>query len=349
MAICRLIGSGRTCAQYIKKVPHLTPVTIDQHAFMSRFSTNTNLLECTFDWFVALAHSDSVDVIYIDFSKAFDSIVYSKLLFKLSSLGITGKLLAWLAAFLHNRNQCVAIENTFSSVSSVISGVPQGSVLGPVLFLVFINDIDVICHGRSRIKLFADDLKIYNIVDITNPTATLQLSLDHLVKWSAEWQLPINIKKCSVLTINGSESHKTLTASDYYLDGLLLAKSTSVMDLGVEINSDLSFQSHIGSIVSKARQRVGVLFRGFHTRQVSFLKKAYITYIRPLLEYNSNIWNPTHVYLIDLMENVQRAFTKHVKAISKLPYIERLGIFNLEPLELRRLRYDLVQYYKILL
>jgi ribonuclease P/MRP protein subunit RPP40 len=315
---------------------------------MSRFSTNTNSLECTFDWFVATAHSDSVDVIYIDFSKAFDSIVYSKLLFKLSSLGITGKLLAWLAAFLHNRNQCVAIENIFSSVSSVISGVPQGSVLGPVLFLVFINDIDVICHGRSRIKLFADDLKIYNIVDITNPTATLQLSLDHLVKWSAEWQLPINIKKCSVLTINGSESHKTLTASDYYLEGLLLAKSTSVMDLGVEINSDLSFQSHIGSIVSKARQRVGVLFRGFHTRQVSFLKKAYITYIRPLLEYNSNIWNPTHVYLIDLMENVQRAFTKHVKAISKLPYIERLGIFNLEPLELRRLRYDLVQYYKIL-
>jgi len=319
-----------------------------QHAFMSRFSTNTNLLECTFDWFVALAHSDSVDVIYIDFSKAFDSIVYSKLLFKLSSLGISGKLLAWLAAFLHNRSQCVAIENIFSSISSVISGVPQGSVLGPVLFLVFINDIDVICHGRSRMKLFADDLKIYNIVDITNPTATLQLSLDHLVEWSAEWQLPINIKKCSVLTINRSESHKTLTASNYYLDGSPLVKSTSVMDLGIKINSDLSFQSHIGSIVSKARQRVGVLFRGFHTRQVSFLKKAYITYIRPLLEYNSNIWNPTHVYLIDLMENVQRAFTKRVKALSQLSYIERLGIFSLESLELRRLRYDLVQYYKIL-
>jgi len=120
------------------------------------------------------------------------------------------------------------------------------------------------------------------------------------------------------------------------------------MDLGIKINSDLSFQSHIGSIVSKARQRVGVLFRGFHTRQVSFLKKAYITYIRPLLEYNSNIWNPTHVYLIDLMENVQRAFTKRVKALSQLSYIERLGIFSLESLELRRLRYDLVQYYKIL-
>lgn len=319
-----------------------------QHAFMARFSTNTNLLECTFDWFVALAHYDSVDVIYIDFSKAFDSIVYSKLLFKLSSLGIAGKLLAWLTAFLHNRSQCVAIENVFSSVSSVISGVPQGSVLGPVLFLVFINDIDVICQGRSRIKLFADDLKIYNIVDITNPTASLQLSLDQLVIWSAEWQLPININKCSVLTINRSESHHAHIASDYYLYGSLLVNSTSVMDLGIEINSDLSFHSHIGSIVSKARQRVGVLFRGFQTRQISFLRKAYITYIRPLLEYNSNIWNPKQVHFIDLLESVQRAFTKRVKAISKLSYTERLAIFNLEPLELRRLRYDLVQYYKIL-
>jgi low affinity Fe/Cu permease len=171
------------------------------------------LLECTFDWFVALAHSDSVDVIYIDFSKAFNSIVHSELLFKLSSLGITGKLLAWLSVFLRNRSQCVVIENVFSSVSDVISGVPQGSVLGPVLFLVYMNDIDDICHGRSSIKLFADDLKLYNIVDISNPTVSLQLSLDELVKWSTEWQLPINIAKCSVLTIN---MYVTLTARDYY-------------------------------------------------------------------------------------------------------------------------------------
>ena len=87
---------------------------------------------------------------------------------------------------------------------------------------------------------------------------------------------------------------------------------------------------------------------GFHTRYVILLKKAYITYIRPLLDYNSNIWNPTRVYFINLLESIQRAFTKYVEAISKLSYTKRLGIFNLEPLELRRLRYDLVQYYKIL-
>ena len=99
--------------------------------------------------FVALAHSDSVDVIYIDFSKAFDSIVFSKLLLKLSTLGTAGELLTWLAAFLLNMSQLVAIENVCSGVSQVISDVPQGSVLGPVLFLVFIIDIDTsLCAAR---------------------------------------------------------------------------------------------------------------------------------------------------------------------------------------------------------
>jgi ribonucleases P/MRP protein subunit RPP40 len=155
----------------------------------------------------------------------------------------------------------VVIGNVFSSVSSVVSGVPQGSVLGPVLFLVFINDIDVIRLGQSSIKLFADDLKIYKIVDISNPTVTLQLSSDQLVKWSFDWQLPINIEKCSVISMNRSDTPTTHTARDYYLDGSPLAKSISVIDLGIDIYSDLSLQSHMGSTVSKARQRVGIVSR----------------------------------------------------------------------------------------
>ena len=133
--------------------------------------------------------------------------------------------------------------------------------------------------------LLASNLKIYNIVDVTKSTSTLQWSLDQLMKWSADWQLPININKCSVLPINRSGVN---SAREYFLNGSCLSKLTSVSDLGVEYSFNLSFQSHISSIVSKARQRVGFLFRGFFTRNVSFLRKAYITYIRPLLEYNSN-------------------------------------------------------------
>ena len=131
------------------------------------------------------------------------------------------------------------------------------------------------------------------------------------MKWSADWQLPINIDKCSVLPINRSGVN---SAREYYLNGSYLSKLTSVSDLGVEYSFNLSVQSHTSSIVSKARQRVGFLFRGFSTRNVSFLRKAYITYIRPLLEYNSNIWNPTQIQLINLLEGVQRMTTMLYKA-----------------------------------
>ena len=135
----------------------------NQHGFISNHSTCTNLLECTHDWLVTLNSSKTTDVVYIDFSRAFDSIVHAKLLNnKLENYGITGKLLCWIASFILDRYQCVAIENYFSSVAKVISGVPQGSVLGPILFIIFINDIDNVCYGRTSLKLFADDANKQN-------------------------------------------------------------------------------------------------------------------------------------------------------------------------------------------
>ena len=141
-----------------------------------------------------------VDVVYIDFSRAFDSIVFSKLLSKLSSYGIDGKLLSWLDAFLHNRLQYVVIENCFSNVSDVVSGVPQGSVLGPIMFLIFINDIETVCCGDTDLQLFADDLKLYSSVNVSCNSLTLQQSIDNLALWADKWQLNININKCAVLT-----------------------------------------------------------------------------------------------------------------------------------------------------
>lgn len=317
-----------------------------QHGFMRNHSTTTNLLESTHDWIVGLSSSNNIDVVYIDFSKAFDSIVFSKLVCKLQTYGICGKLLAWLSGFIHGRSQCVVLENYLSTVADVISGVPQGSVLGPILFLVFINDVISIRCGDTTVKLFADDLKLYSVYNTTDNSADLQQSIDKLVNWSKLWQLEINLNKCHVLSINTKS--KSNIGSRYSLNGFPLSNVTIASDLGVSVDSNLSFKHHISTVITKALQRSGVFFRGFASRSLDIVRKTFITYIRPILEYNSNVWNPSHKYLVDQLENVQRRFTKRVKSLSHLSYLERLSFLELEPLELRRLRFDLVQFYKIL-
>jgi hypothetical protein len=316
-----------------------------QHAFIKNHSTATNLLECTHDWFVSLNSRHSTDIVYIDFSRAFDSIVFKKLLCKLESYGINGKLLAWIEAFLNNRSQCVVIDHCFSSVSSVLSGVPQGSVLGPILFLIFINDLESICCGESNIMLFADDAKLYSRIDIDQPSVSLQHSLDRLSHWAESWQLAINISKCCVLS---TCSNKAVSCNSYYLDRNLIPSTSYILDLGITITSDLSFHTHINNIVAKALQRNSTFFRGFVSRNLNLCRKAFVTYIRPLLEYNSIVWNPIHIYLIDLVESVQRKFTKRILLLSGLSYAERLARLGLESLELRRLRFDLINYFKVL-
>lgn len=319
-------------------------ISTHQHAFLRNRSTTSNLLQSTYDWLLAINSSQSTDVIYIDFRRAFDSIVFSKLLFKLRCYGVSGVFYDWLFSYLHNRQQCVVLDNCFSSVCEVSSGVPQGSVLGPVLFLIFINDIDSVCNSSTQIKIFADDLKLYSITNI-GPSHLLQLTIDKVSVWADVNQLDINIDKCCIFSI--SNSRIPITNRMYFINGVVLTCSGKVVDLGIEITHNLSFKSHIVSFVSKAYQRLSLLFRGFVTREFNFLRKVFITYIRPLLEYNSVVWSPTEIYLIDLIEKVQRYFTRNVPALADLPYSIRLSKLNLQCLELRRLQFDLIYYYKI--
>jgi hypothetical protein len=323
-------------------------ITKCQHAFLARHSTATNLLETVNDWSVELNSSNCIDSIYIDFSRAFDSISFSKLLFKLEFYGIKGRLLAWISCFLLNRSQCVVIENTFSSVSDVLSGVPQGSVLGPILFLIFINDI-VSCNVNNYcvFKMFADDLKLYTVVSTNLSSNRLQNVLNEIFTWSQAWQLSINISKCAILRVDNSR-HPNTMAHRYSINGQYLNTPKTVSDLGVTVDPKLSFIDHINDISSRATQRVGILFRGFFSRNLKLMRFAFVSYIRPLLEYNSSVWNPTQKYLINLLEKVQRSFTKRIPSISHLSYTDRLSALNLELLELRRLRFDLIGYYKII-
>jgi hypothetical protein len=313
-----------------------------QHAFIKKHSTVTNLLECTHDWAVAIHGGVAVDAIYIDFSRAFDSVVHSKLLYKLSNFGITGNLLAFISSFLSNRLQCVITEHCYSEWVPVLSGVPQGSVLGPILFILYIDDISTICFNSNvSYKLFADDFKLYSKLITDLDQASLQSALGRLQQWCIDWQMTININKCHVLHLgkNNKEIH-------YYLNGNLIDNQQSVADLGVEIDCTLTFDYHINRIIGKAYSRVGVLYKGFASRDARILKQAYITYVRPVLEYASSVWSPYLLKHINAIERVQKQFTKRIPSLSHLTYPERLAAINLEPLELRRLKADLVLYYK---
>ena len=180
-----------------------------QHGFLKLHSTTTNLLETINDWTISLSNHKSVTIAYVDFQRAFDTISHPKLIHKLISYGVSGNLLFWIQSFLSNRTQVVRITSSFSSVCGVSSGVPQGSVLGPILFDIFINDLVDIFDGNATAKLFADDLKLYTDITFPSDRHNFQVQLDLLCKWSTQWQLGISYSKCSILQLGSPTNFPT--------------------------------------------------------------------------------------------------------------------------------------------
>jgi len=317
-------------------------ISRQQHGFLSRRSTCTQLLECMNDWSLALNCKRSTDVCYIDFSRAFDSVVHSKLCFKLQSYGITGNLLEWIRAFLSDRSQAVRVGNMTSEFVPVKSGVPQGSVLGPLLFVLFINDLADMFDGGLHIKLYADDVKIYIVVEDITCCDALQIGLQRLSLWASVWQLTVSINKCQVLHIGTKNA-----AHDYSLDSCLLPNAIVVNDLGVLIDKKLRFSDHYANIVAKAHQRAALILRCFRCRDPHLLYTAFTTYVRPLLENCSPVWCPVYKTDVDLFEKVQRRFTRRLRGLSCLSYRERLSYLHAETLECRRLKFDLTMMFKM--
>lgn len=286
---------------------------------------------------------NSVDVVYIDFAKAFDSVVHSKLLYKLRAYGINGKLLIWIANFLVNRFQSVKVGMSFSEFIRVVSGIPQGSVLGPLLFLLYINDIVDVLGSDATAKLFADDVKLYlNITDVVD-VKTLQNGLNAVSKWAHDWQLKISITKCVTLHLGRKN-----IGYNYLLDGVSLPCTNLARDLGVTIDKNLSFKAHIAQITARAHQRARLIIRCFRTRDPHLLFRAFAAYVRPIVEYCSPVWSPVCKSDIIKIESVQRRFTKSLKDCNHLSYADRLKYLRSDTLELRRLRNDLLTVYKML-
>ena len=313
-----------------------------QHGFVPWRDCMTNLTMCMELWTQMLEAGDAVDVLYTDFSKAFDSVPHQRLLKKMSGIGITGSTLNWVESFLSNRQQRVRVEDKYSEWKQVISGIPQGSVLGPTLFVIFINDMpDVV---ECMIQLFADDAKNFTNVNIRDDGGNnkLQSDINNLSEWSTKWQLPFNTRKCKVLHLgNSNPCHR------YKMNGQKLEQVNEEKDLGVIIDKELRFHKQAAAAVKKANSRLGLIKKSFAVLDETTLPLLYNSLVRPHLEYGNLIWGPFLREQVIAVEKVQRRATKTVRAIKDLSYEDRLKKLSLPSLQHRRRRGDMIFAYKI--
>jgi ribonuclease P/MRP protein subunit RPP40 len=310
-----------------------------QHGFLKRHSTSTNLLESLKDWTLSLSKTKSVIIASIDFQRAFDSISHIKLIHKLKGYGISGNLLFWLQSFLNNHSQCVRAGSALSSSCSVSSGVPQGSVVGVLLFIIYLNDITDHSDHAITTQLFADDLKIYTEISFHSSSTAFQYHLHLIYSWSVTWQLTIAYSKCNTMQLGahfGPGDLPELRIADHHLNNV-----TSLIDLGEKFDNQLKFSDHIHDIINRAYQRSNLIFRCFLSKDPYSLLRVYKTYNRPILEYNSVVWSPSQICLINALEAVQRAFTKRLPSFQNLSYHERITNLQLQTLEHSRLVTDL--------
>ena len=316
----------------------------EQHGFRSRRSCETQLLTVMEHWTRCIDDGTSVDVVYLDFQKAFDKVPHRRLLTKLEAYGVNGSILHWIKAFLSNRKQRVVVRGALSEWSTVTSGVPQGSVLGPILFIIYVNDLpDCI---QSYLGIFADDTKLYRPICSSEDSSILQEDIDATLQWCDTWLSFLNLPKCHYSTIGHSSN------TEYYFSSENEANMISMVveekDLGVVFDKDLKFTSHVNQIVMKANRVLGIIKRTFASRDANTIRLLYVTLVRPILDYASTVWNPHLMKNIRKLEAVQRRATKLIPSFYNLTYSERLQELNLPSLLYRRTRMDLIMTYKIL-
>ena len=274
-----------------------------QHGFI------TQLLEILDEITDALDQGFDIDIIYLDYTKAFDKIPHKRLLKKLWGYGIRGEIYSWIENFLSNRIQRVAVNGCFSSYENVTSGVPQGSVLGPILFVIFINDLpDVI---RVMMRMYADDSTILRRLKAPDHVNQVQVSVNNSVKWANIWQMFYHHKKCHHLHV-GNNMEDTAYTMETTNGTISIEKVKSEKDLGVIFDSKLTFTEHIITKVSKANQIVGLIFRTFTCMDREMFLNLFKSLVRPHLEYATTIWAPIYKKDAIQIENVQCRTTRLV-------------------------------------
>ena len=326
---------------------HLTRnklISPSQHGFVHKKSCVTNLLECQQVVSGLLHDNKSVDLLYTDFEKAFDKVSHKKLIIKLYAYGIRGKLLEWIRSFLRGRRQRVVMGEIVSEWRDIMSGVPQGSVLGPLLFVIYINDLP---DGLENVfKMYADDSKVIAGVGEEDQESKLQGDIDKIKDWCDKWSMCLNSSKCKIMHF-GKKNPKRQYYIDSGVERVVLGVTEVEKDLGVEISNNGQTNQQAQKAINQASQKLGRLRKTFKFFNIRLFNILYPTFIRPLLEFATPVWNRLSKKFSDKLEGIQARATKMVIEIRHLGYEGRLRMLGLTTLEKRRKRMDLTQVYKI--
>ena len=321
-------------------------ISKNQHGFMGGKSTVTQLTQVFHEIGQHIDNSGQVDTLYLDFSKAFDRVPHHLLLQKMKVYGFNGSLLKWFTSYLSGRKQRVSISGSLYKLLPVTSGVLQGSILGPLLFLLYNNELPL-CTRFSKVALFVDDLKSAKIILSRQSCIELQSDIDSMYKWSQLWQMDLNVIKCYIIFFTRSKNHILF---DYTMNGVPLQRVDEIRDLGVIITSSLPWNNHIENIKCKAARISGVFKRtlGWHASS----QTKYIMYCslvrRPFLEYCTVVWSGTSRKYIKNIGKIQRSMTRYVFNYAEVDYKDRLLMPNILPLTMRREYTDIIFFWKCL-
>lgn len=316
----------------------------NQHGFREKLSCETQLVEAIHDWARTIDKGCQTDVLLLDFSKAFDKVAHRKLLYKINHYGIRGKTKRWIQGFLTGRTQEVAVNGTSSTPTEVLSGVPQGSVLGPALFLLYINDIT---EGiSSTIRLFADDSVIYRHIENEYDQHRLQEDLQRVFEWAKKWDMEFNLNKCTHLCVTLRRNPWPHT---FNINQQAIPQKESCKYLGVTIKQDLNWNTHSEQVRAKASKSLGLVRRtlGACSREVK--EAAYMTLVRPQLEYATCAWNPHTSRNSDIIESVQRQAARFVthQYDRQASVTSMLDNLKWDTLQTRRTLHQAEMFYKV--
>ena len=325
-----------------------------QHGFRKGRSCLTQLIKHIDIILRNFLNGQDTDSIYLDFSKAFDKVVHHILLNKLHCYGIRGKLLSWIKEYLSDREQTVVINGSHSYAAKVKSGVPQGTVLGPILFLVYINDLHH-CINHSLVSHFADDTRILKAITTSSDVSLLQQDLNETITWSNHNHMILHEDKFELLchTINKNNTMQLLPFSNQFYqystpNGTEILPSSLVNDLGIKITPDINWSPHINIIADNARRLISWVLSVFKDRSEETMMCLYKSLIRSRLEYSSPLWHPSKMEDIITLESVQRQFTSKISEVGDHSYHDRLKILKIMSLQRRRERFIIIQVWKVI-